>query len=141
MKILIFAQIFAREAPGELWSPPGYVPGATRIVLLRPRAPQSDFDSILAQCGLDWGSIWDRFWFNFHPIVFRNRRSFVHLLVCLCDGVVPMPVSGGKLTSSAPVATNPACYTRGATKLLVQLDVLCNVAGKQQEHTLSLIHI
>ena len=30
---------------------------------------------------------------------------------------------------------NPVCYTREATTLLVQLDVLCIVAGKQQEHT------
>ena len=46
-----------REAPGELWSPPGYVPGAARIVLLHPKAPQSDFDSILAQFWLDLSSI------------------------------------------------------------------------------------
>jgi hypothetical protein len=30
--------------------------------------------------------------------------------------------------SGPAVVTNPACYTRDATKLLVQLDVLCNVA-------------
>ena len=35
---------------------------------------------------------------------------------------------------------NGACYTRGATKLLVQLDVLCNVAGEQQESASTYIH-
>ena len=36
---------------------------------------------------------------------------------------------------------NPACYTRGATKLLVQFDVLCIVAGEQQELTSIYIYI
>ena len=35
---------------------------------------------------------------------------------------------------------NGACYTRGAAKLLVQLDVLCNVAGVQQESASTYIH-
>ena len=32
-----------------------------------------------------------------------------------------------------PAPINPVCCTRGATKWLVQLDVLCIVAAKQQE--------
>ena len=39
------------------------------------------------------------------------------------------------LGASLVVLINPVCTTRDATKLLLQFEVLCNVAGKQQEHT------
>ena len=38
-------------------------------------------------------------------------------------------------SSDAPRPVNPVCNTKGATKLLLQLDMLFHVAGKQQEQT------
>ena len=42
-------------------------------------------------------------------------------------------LSGCQIKCDAPGTINPVCYTRDATEWLVQLDVLCIVAGEQQE--------
>ena len=44
-----------------------------------------------------------------------------------------------RASRSAPWPIKPMSYTRDATELLLQFNVLCNVAGKQQEHTSTMI--